>query len=160
MALGGRRRKRAVRAVEAGDAGKRGERARRVIKGSARRDLHGGANESESMSDDLKTTPTSVKAPHGARVMEIQWADGHKAILPHEILRGYCPCALCQGHGGQIKYVPGGDLDLRDIQQVGNYALQFTWGDRHDTGIYTFRYLRSLCQCDECKPTFRAERSP
>ena len=58
-----------------------------------------------------------MKAPHGARVMEIQWADGHKAILPHEILRGYCPCAHCQGHGGALKFVPGGDLDLRDIQR-------------------------------------------
>ncbi len=94
------------------------------------------------MADDPKTEPTNVKAPHGARVMEIDWADGHKAILPHEILRGYCPCAHCQGHGGTIKFVPGGDLDLRDIQQVGNYALQFTWGDRHDSGLYTYRYLQ------------------
>lgn len=112
------------------------------------------------MADDPKNTPTSVKAPHGAKVMEIQWADGHKAILPHEILRGYCPCAHCQGHGGSLKFVPGGNLEIRDIQQVGNYALQFTWGDRHDSGIYTFRYLRSLCQCDECKPHFNPERAP
>jgi DUF971 family protein len=112
------------------------------------------------MPDDPKNIPTSVKAPHGAKVMEIQWADGHKAILPHEILRGYCPCAHCQGHGGSIKYVPGGNIDIREIQQVGNYALQFTWGDRHDSGIYTFRYLRSLCQCDECKPSFNPERAP
>jgi DUF971 family protein len=112
------------------------------------------------MPDDPRTTPTSVKAPHGAKVMEITWADGHTAILPHEILRGYCPCAHCQGHGGTIVFVPGGNIEVRDIQQVGNYALQFTWGDRHDSGIYTFRYLRSLCQCDACKPSFNPERSP
>ncbi len=112
------------------------------------------------MADDPKTVPSSVKAPHGSRVMEITWADGHKAVLPHEILRGYCPCAHCQGHGGSINFVPGGDLDIREIEQVGNYALQFTWGDRHDSGIYTFRYLRSLCQCPECKPTFNPERAP
>lgn len=110
------------------------------------------------MAEDPRTTPVGVKAPHGARVMEIEWRDGHKAILPHEILRGYCPCAVCQGHGGAIKFVPGGDLDLRDIQQVGNYALQFVWGDQHDTGIYDFRYLRSLCQCPECKPNFKPEQ--
>ncbi len=112
------------------------------------------------MTGDLKITPTMVKAPHGSRVMNIEWADGHKSVLPHETLRGYCPCAVCQGHGGEIKFVPGGDEDIRDIQQVGNYALQFTWGDRHDTGIYTFRYLRSLCQCDECRPTFEPGKVP
>ncbi len=112
------------------------------------------------MPQDPKTTPSEVKAPHGAKVMEIRWADGHRALLPHEILRGYCPCALCQGHGGTIKFVPGGNLELRDIQQVGNYALQLTWGDQHDAGIYTFRYLRSLCQCPECKPEHRPPGSP
>jgi len=112
------------------------------------------------MPEDPRTIPVGVKAPHGAKVMEIRWADGHTAILPHEILRGYCPCAHCQGHGGTIKFVPGGNLEIRDIQQVGNYALQFTWGDQHDTGIYTFRHLRSLCQCAECKPNFQPERSP
>lgn len=105
------------------------------------------------MGNDPRITPTGVKAPHGAKVMEISWADGHRGILPHEILRGYCPCAVCQGHGGVIKFVPGGNLVLREIAQVGNYALQFTWGDQHDTGIYTFRHLRALCQCAECKPS-------
>lgn len=112
------------------------------------------------MGRDLKIEPTMVKAPHGAKTMEIHWADGHKSPLPHEILRGYCPCAVCQGHGGTIKYVPGGDLTLRNIEQVGNYALQLTWGDQHDTGIYSFRYLRSLCQCEECKPTFHLGQAP
>ncbi len=93
---------------------------------------------------DPKFVPTGVKAPHGARVMEITWADGHTSRLSHEMLRGYCPCAHCQGHGGVIKFVAGGDLTIREIEQVGNYALKFAWGDRHDSGIYTFRYLRSL----------------
>jgi DUF971 family protein len=104
---------------------------------------------------DARTTPTHLKAPHGARTMEITWGDGHRGIYPHEVLRGYCPCAQCQGHGGKIDFVPGGNQDLREIEQVGNYALQFTWGDLHGSGIYTFKYLRSLCQCDECKPTFQ-----
>lgn len=101
---------------------------------------------------DPKLTPTGVKAPHGAQVMEIAWADGHVAVLPHEILRGYCPCAHCQGHGGSIHFVPGGDLEIRDIEQVGNYGLSFAWGDGHASGIYTFKYLRALCQCATCAP--------
>jgi DUF971 family protein len=104
------------------------------------------------MAADPRFTPVGVKAPHGATTMEITWADGHVSLLPHEVLRGYCPCAHCQGHGGTIQYVPGGNLDLRDIEQVGSYALSFAWGDQHQTGIYTFKYLRALCQCDACRP--------
>jgi DUF971 family protein len=113
------------------------------------------------MQPDPRTHPTRVKAPRNAEKLEISWGDGHQGIYPHEILRGYCPCAGCQGHSGTIRFVPGGelparfkpggDLELRDIEQVGNYALRFDWGDGHNTGIYTFRYLRSLCQCAECK---------
>jgi DUF971 family protein len=88
--------------------------------------------------------PTGIKAPHGARTLEISWQDGHRSALPHEILRGYCPCAGCQGHSGTLKFQEGGDQEIRNVEQVGNYALSFRWGDGHDAGIYTFRYLRSL----------------
>jgi DUF971 family protein len=98
---------------------------------------------------DPRTTPTGVKAPHGAREMQITWADGFRGVIPHEVLRGYCPCAHCQGHGGSMRFVPGGDLDLREIEPVGNYGLSFAWGDGHATGIYTFRWLRALCERDE-----------
>ena len=107
------------------------------------------------MPQDPSITPTEVKAPHGARELAITWADGHRSLLPHEILRGYCPCATCQGHGNEIRFVPGGNQDLRDLEKVGSYALQLVWGDRHDTGLYTFRYLRALCQCPECAPRTR-----
>jgi DUF971 family protein len=88
--------------------------------------------------------PTAVKAPHGAQVFEVTWADGAKHSYPHEILRGYCPCAGCQGHSGEIRFQEGGNQELREIERVGNYALSFTWGDSHSSGIYTFRYLRTL----------------
>jgi DUF971 family protein len=59
-------------------------------------------------------------------------------------VRGYCPCANCQGHGGPVEFQPGRDSDLQDIREVGNYALCFVWADGHDSGIYSFEYLRSL----------------
>jgi DUF971 family protein len=96
------------------------------------------------MTDQPRTRPTGVKAPHGATTLEISWADGHKSLFPHEILRGYCPCAGCQGHSGIIQFQTGGNLELRKLEQVGNYALGLTWGDMHDSGIYSFRYLRAL----------------
>ncbi len=55
-----------------------------------------------------------------------------------------CPCAHCQGHGGQIEFVPGGNSELRQIEPVGHYALKLVWGDGHESGIYTFAYLREL----------------
>lgn len=96
------------------------------------------------MPPDPRIVPTGVRAPHGATELEISWADGRKLSYPHRILRGYCPCAGCQGHSGTVRFVPGRDLELREIEQVGNYALSLRWGDGHASGIYTFRYLRRL----------------
>ena len=91
-----------------------------------------------------KIRPVSVKAPHGARELSIAWADGVSSSYPHEILRGFCPCATCQGHSGAIRFVSGGNLELRELEQVGNYALGLTWADGHSSGIYSFRFLRFL----------------
>jgi len=90
------------------------------------------------------TTPTHIAAPHGSKVTEITWADGKRCAYPNEILRGFCPCATCQGHGGTIDFIEGGNTDLRDLKPVGHYALNLVWGDGHDTGIYSFTYLRDL----------------
>ncbi|MEZ4390833.1 MAG: DUF971 domain-containing protein [Polyangiales bacterium] len=90
------------------------------------------------------TTPTAVRAPVGAAVFEIDWADGVTGAIPNELLRAYCPCAGCQGHTGTIRYLAGGNSVIEGIEEVGAYALGITWGDGHASGIYTFRYLRRL----------------
>ncbi len=88
--------------------------------------------------------PRALRAPHGATEMEITWGDGRKYAYPHRILRGYCPCAGCQGHGGSIDFQVPGNLELREIEKVGNYALSLVWADGHGSGIYSFRFLRRL----------------
>lgn len=100
----------------------------------------------------MKNVPKAIRSPRGAHTTEIDWADGHKGIYPHETLRGYCPCAGCQGHSGTIAFVPhqGTELEIEDLAPVGNYALQITWFDGHAGGIYSYDYLRSLCQCAAC----------
>ena len=107
-----------------------------------------------STSHDPRTKCVAVRSPRGARLSEIDWADGHKGRYPHAILRGYCPCAGCQGHSGTIKFVTSSDMqqEIDAIAPVGNYALQLTWFDGHESGIYSYRYLRALCHCDECRP--------
>ena len=103
-------------------------------------------------------TPLELRAPKGSQEMQIQWADGHTGIYPHEVLRGFCPCADCQGHEGPIEFVEGGNLDLETIEEVGNYAVRLVWGDKHGTGLYTFVFLRQLCSCPECAKTPLRER--
>lgn len=95
-------------------------------------------------------TPFELRAPKGARQLEIDWADGHVGLYPHGVLRGFCPCASCQGHEGPIRHREGGSLELVDIEEVGNYAVRLGWADGHATGIYTFRFLRELCSCTSC----------
>ena len=96
--------------------------------------------------------PLEVRRGPDDRTMRIRWDDGHASEYPWAYLRGWCPCAGCQGHGNDKRYVQPPQCDLRAIAVVGNYALSLQWSDAHDTGIYTYRYLRELCACDSCKP--------
>lgn len=102
---------------------------------------------------DPQFRPTAIRSPRGARTTEIDWADGHRGVFPHAVLRGLCPCAGCQGHSGTIKMqdVTDAQLELEDIETVGGYALALKWFDGHASGIYSFKFLRALCQCDECR---------
>ena len=99
--------------------------------------------------------PIEVRAPEGGRRMEIDWADGEKSAYHHAILRGFCPCAHCQGHHGPVAWVEGAEdanLELSELESVGNYALRLSWGDGHSTGIYSFRFLRELAEIGEDEP--------
>lgn len=42
-------------------------------------------------------------------------------------------------------------FQLRKLDRVGNYALQPSWADGHDYGIWPFDKLREFCSCDECR---------
>ncbi|MBI4529784.1 MAG: DUF971 domain-containing protein [Deltaproteobacteria bacterium] len=94
--------------------------------------------------------PVEINHIRQKGVVRITWHDGHIGEYPREYLRGYCPCAMCQGHEGGVKFVDVPDAGLAEITPVGNYAIQFRWDDGHSTGIYTFDYLRSLCPCPLC----------
>lgn len=94
--------------------------------------------------------PTEINHIRSRGVVRISWDDGHAADYDQEYLRGYCPCALCQGHGAQRRFIDAPGARLEDIRSVGNYAVELRWHDGHNTGIYTFEYLRSLCPCADC----------
>lgn len=87
-----------------------------------------------------------------AHALRVTWQDGHVAELDYDVLRGWCPCAVCQGHGGTIDFHrPDHPVEPLSIQPVGTYGISFAWSDGHGTGIYDFSYLRDLCGCAECR---------
>jgi len=97
-------------------------------------------------------TPEPIEVRHGkgARRLVVSWDDGHSSTFPLDYLRSWCPCASCQGHAPNAKYLDLHGQELVQVEVVGNYALAPTWGDGHNTGIYSFRLLRALCPCPAC----------
>ena len=94
--------------------------------------------------------PIEVRAPKNARLLEIVWDDDSTTFHRHLMLRGFCPCAMCQGHEGPVRWVDATDqlppvaFDLESLEPTGSYALRLQWGDGHGSGIYTFDHLRAL----------------
>jgi len=102
--------------------------------------------------------PTQIKQTSATELF-VRWDDGHESVYLLQYLRDECPCASCRGETVLLRtYAPvklpvmtPGKYELKDIQVVGNYAIQIYWVDGHQTGIYSWEYLRRLCPCDECK---------
>jgi len=83
--------------------------------------------------------------------LAVAWNDGVENFFPLEILRKHCPCAVCQGEADVLGHVDRPETTLttdsyilKAVQNVGGYALQLLWGDSHNTGLYSFLYLREL----------------
>ncbi len=95
--------------------------------------------------------PVEVAASNKQRELKIEWSDGHESRYPYHYLRGYCPCASCQGHRAAWEFVANDGPLLQAVQEVGNYAVNMVFADGHNTGIYSFDILRTLCPCDECR---------
>jgi DUF971 family protein len=83
--------------------------------------------------------------------LAIRWSDGIESYIELEQLRRACPCAACGGEPDvlghkqrpEVSYTPESFL-LKSFVPIGGYALQFRWNDSHNTGIYSFEYLRKL----------------
>jgi DUF971 family protein len=95
--------------------------------------------------------------------LEIDWQDGHKSAWSFAWLREACPCATCNEERKNEGRKPGQPKRASVLpmyappprpasaQAVGRYALQFNWQDGHSAGIYSWDYLRRVCQCAECR---------
>jgi DUF971 family protein len=93
-------------------------------------------------------TPAPVAMTvHGrSRVLEIAFSDGKQFRIPFELMRVYSPSAEVQGHGPGQEVLQTGkrEVGLVELQPVGNYAVQPTFTDGHDTGIFSWDYLYFL----------------
>jgi DUF971 family protein len=99
------------------------------------------------------TAPAKLKKI-GQDRFEITWKDGHISNYSFRYLRQNCPCAGCRNEWTGVRTldpesVPA-DLFATKVNVVGNYALHFAFSDHHETGIYSFNTLRSLCPCGAC----------
>ena len=92
---------------------------------------------------DTTPQPTEIKLHQKSRVMEVAFSDGKRFEVSYELLRVYSPSAEVQGHGPgeEVLQVGKRDVDIVALEPVGNYAVQPTFSDGHDTGIYSWERL-------------------
>ena len=90
--------------------------------------------------------PTALTLHQTSRVLEIGFDDGNTFRIPFELMRVYSPSAEVQGHGPGQEVLQTGkrDVGIMDLQTVGHYAVQPTFSDGHDTGIFSWDYLYHL----------------
>ena len=86
--------------------------------------------------------------------LAIKWEDGTESFIALEKLRRACPCAGCKGErdimgnlykGPEHPLTPAA-FQLRSLTRIGTYALQPIWADGHNTGIYSFEYLKRVAE--------------
>ena len=90
--------------------------------------------------------PTDIKLHKRTAVLELTYKDGGIYTLPAEYLRVHSPSAEVRGHGIGQEILQVGKIDVKidNIEPIGNYAIRLHFNDDHDTGIYTWDYLREL----------------
>lgn len=97
-------------------------------------------------------TATGVELSADGRLLALRWSDGTHSDVSARRLRQYCPCAECvEEWSGKrtfdVETIPA-EMKVVEVQPVGNYALSFTFGDLHRTGIFQWEYLKALSTSD------------
>jgi len=81
--------------------------------------------------------------------LRVLWAGGQETKVPFKQLRDACPCAQCVEEWTGRKVLDPATIpdDIRPlrIDPVGNYAIQITWSDGHNSGLFDWKTLRRAC---------------
>jgi DUF971 family protein len=101
----------------------------------------------------MNTHPTQL-ALSPDQQLQIDWSDGRHDSLPVRLIRDQCPCATCREKRAAppapatllpvLSAAEAQPLRLLGMEPVGNYAYSIHFSDGHDTGIFTFEFLRQL----------------
>jgi DUF971 family protein len=96
--------------------------------------------------DDRRPWPTEIRLKRDRRLLVVAYDDGAVHDLPAEMLRVLSPSAEVQGHSPEQRRTVGGkqDVAIAAIDPVGNYAVRLTFSDGHNTGLFSWTYLRQL----------------
>ena len=91
-------------------------------------------------------TPTNIALHQKSRILELTWPDDITHNLPCEYLRVFSPSAEVRGHGpGQETLQLGKEnVNIKDIEPIGHYAVKLGFDDNHDSGLYDWGLLREL----------------
>ncbi len=90
--------------------------------------------------------PTDLKFERTKKSLHIGFDDGAAFDIPFELLRVESPSAEVQGHGPTQKQLVKGkaDVGVAKVEPVGRYAVRIIFDDGHDSGLFTWPYLRKL----------------
>ncbi len=95
---------------------------------------------------DSKLWPTELRLHKDRKTLSVAFDNGQSFDLAAEYLRVKSPSAEVQGHSpAERKTVPGKqNVEIMQVQQVGNYAVRLVFDDMHSTGIFSWDYLHEL----------------
>jgi DUF971 family protein len=98
------------------------------------------------MTDAKAPWPAEIRLRKDRRTLAVRFDDGIEHDLPAEMLRVLSPSAEVQGHSPEQKKTVGGKqaVEIAAVDPVGNYAVRLTFDDGHNTGLFTWAYLRKL----------------
>jgi DUF971 family protein len=91
-------------------------------------------------------TPTEIKLRKNSRLLVVAFDDGASFEYTFEYLRVHSPSAEVKGHGpGQeTLQLNKENVAITAVEPIGHYAVRLVFDDGHDTGLYTWTYLREL----------------
>ncbi|MCY3767847.1 MAG: DUF971 domain-containing protein [Gammaproteobacteria bacterium] len=89
--------------------------------------------------------PTEINLNRRTRMLTVSFGD-ETFEMSCEYLRVHSPSAEVQGHGpGQdVLQVGKEDVNIDNIEPVGNYAIKPVFDDGHDSGIFSWDTLYRL----------------
>lgn len=94
----------------------------------------------------VRPAPETITVHSKSRLLELSWPDGAHFHIPFELMRVYSPSAEVQGHGPGQEILQTGkrDVEITELAQIGNYAVQPIFSDGHVSGVFTWEYLYFL----------------